>query len=193
MKNITQQAAIQQLKTEIQQVIKTASSWQELPLEVLNWKTNQGSWSVLECLAHLNYYTDYYLDHGEKQLKKNAQKVAQSKPYQSSWLGNYFCKMVAPTNLKKTKTLAHLNPVGGTLGVHTLHTFLEHQQQFLNIMDRAQHYDLIKNKVPLEFFKLIRLRLGDVFRFLVAHEQRHILQAQRVIEHYEQQAIKSLS
>ncbi len=37
-------------------------------------------------------------------------------------------------------------------------------------------------KIPLSITRLVKLKLGDTFRFLVAHEQRHFVQARNAIK-----------
>ena len=43
-----------------------------------------------------------------------------------------------------------------------------------------QNINLGGNRIP-SLIPIIRFKLGDAFRFLIAHEQRHILQAKNVI------------
>ena len=45
----------------IQNHIKEAQYFKTLSLEKLNQKQDDSSWSVLECLEHLNLYGDFYL------------------------------------------------------------------------------------------------------------------------------------
>ena len=46
------------------------------------------------------------------------------------------------------------------------------------LLEQAKQVDLVKVKTAISLTKLIRLRLGDTFRFLVTHIERHVLQAQ---------------
>jgi hypothetical protein len=45
---------------------------------------------------------------------------------------------------------------------------------------KAQKVDLTKVKTAISLSKFIKLRLGDTLRFLVYHNERHILQAQGI-------------
>ena len=149
--------------------------------DLLNWKPNPTTWSVLDCLEHLNIYSRFYIPHIQKQMQQ-AKPINQQK-YNSSWLGDYFVKTLSPNNQKAMSTLKRLNPIHSSLDADTVITnFLHYQQHFLENIQTAEKIDLTSIKIPLEFMPMLRLRLGDVFRFLVAHEQRHILQANRVLE-----------
>lgn len=47
------------------------------------------------------------------------------------------------------------------------------------LLELAKNADLVKVKTSISLTKLIKLRLGDTFRFLVNHIERHVLQAQQ--------------
>ena len=48
-------------KQVTQQLQLVTTELQPLTLQHLNYKTNPDSWSMLECLEHLNRYARYYL------------------------------------------------------------------------------------------------------------------------------------
>ena len=73
------------------------------PIEKLNWKPNTESWSVLECIEHLNKYGDFYIPEITNKIKNSKHK--SSEIFKSNWLGRYFSKSVAyQENLNKMKT-----------------------------------------------------------------------------------------
>ena len=60
--------------------------------------------------------------------------------------------------------------------------FLAYQQELLTLLEKAKGKNINQRKVPVEFFKLMRMKIGDALAFVVTHEQRHILQAQAVLQ-----------
>jgi hypothetical protein len=60
--------------------------------------------------------------------------------------------------------------------------FLDHQDKLLHLLQEAKKRDLNRIKLPLTITKLLKLKLGDVFRFVVAHEQRHMIQARNTLK-----------
>ena len=60
-------------------------------------------------------------------------------------------------------------------------TFLEQQEKLLLLLHQARRINLNKIKIPISIAKYIRLKLGDVFMFIIAHNIRHIRQAERAI------------
>ena len=157
-----------------------AESFTHLPLEILNWKSSPDSWSVLECLEHLNRYGDYYIPEIEKRIATSQHRSTQI--FKSGWLGDYFAKTMLPQEkLNKMKTFTSMNPVGSELNMDTLKKFLSQQQAILNLLDKSKAVDLNKTKTGISISKWIQLRLGDTFRVVIYHNQRHMAQAERVL------------
>jgi hypothetical protein len=48
------------------------------------------------------------------------------------------------------------------------------------LLDKAKNVSLGKTKTGISISKLIKLKLGDTFRFVIYHNIRHIEQAKRV-------------
>ena len=157
-----------------------AEGFTHLPLEILNWKSSPDSWSVLECLEHLNRYGDYYIPEIEKRIATSQHRSAEI--FKSGWLGDYFAKTMLPQEkLNKMKTFKSMNPVGSELNMDTLKKFLSQQQAILNLLDKSKAVDLNKTKTGISISKWIKLRLGDTFRVVIYHNQRHMAQAERVL------------
>lgn len=199
MKQVNQQEFVQQLIQDIQELVEIVEQqFAQASTEQLNWKANPNSWSVLECLEHLNRYSDFYHREIQQKIAKAATEKSSTSLFKPSWLGNYFVDSVAPNNQKAMKTFKRMNPGNSQLLADTvIENFLAHQVFLIQLVEKSESLNWNKIKVPLEFFKLIHLRLGDVFRFLVAHSQRHIIQASKAFEAYTEyeknSRIKSLS
>ena len=48
-------------------------------------------------------------------------------------------------------------------------------------MQKAEKHSINSIKIPADVFKLLKLRLGECFEFVIVHQQRHILQIKEVI------------
>ena len=83
--------------------------------------------------------------------------------------------------ISKIKTPADKNPLGSQLSITTIDRFLKQQEMLKSLLNQARTSDLTGTRVPISLTKLVRLRLGDTFRFFVYHIERHILQAEKVI------------
>jgi len=51
---------LNKLHKDVLAIIGTAKEFETLPESDLNWKEHPKKWSILECLEHLNRYSDYY-------------------------------------------------------------------------------------------------------------------------------------
>ncbi|MDX5482675.1 MAG: DinB family protein [Hymenobacteraceae bacterium] len=159
------------------------SSFVPLALSALNHKPAPDSWSILECLEHLNRYSRYYNPALAKAIANNSDgNYLQTISH--SWLGKKSLDMVRPDNAKKNKTVKHMNPNNSQLGRQTLEEFLDHQTELLQLLDKAKGANLSKKAIPVEFFKLLKLRIGETLEFVVLHQERHVQQALRVKEQF---------
>ncbi|MBC3540552.1 DinB family protein [Rufibacter sediminis] len=147
----------------------------------LNFKPHASGWSVLECVEHLNRYSRFYLPHLERAITITQQPLL-SQAVRYSWIGRKSLDVVNPLGSKKYKTLKHLNPHNSHLTPQVLDEFLQHQDKLLHLLEAAAKADLNKKAIPVEFFRLLKMRLGEALEFLLLHQQRHLLQAQRAKE-----------
>jgi hypothetical protein len=106
--------------------------------------------------------------------------------FNSGALGNYFTNMMRPKNVfevkNKMKTQKSHAPDNNLQPDKVLNEFEEQQQKLLQLLEVARNKNLNKIRIPISISKLVRLRLGDTFRFLIAHEQRHFIQARNAIK-----------
>ena len=177
---INSQLLIQELKTITLWNIEQVESLQNLPLEQLNHKVSSEAWSILECLEHLNLYAAFYHPHINTELIRGK----ASEMFRPGFFGNYMVNMIRPKDrIKKMKTFEAMNPNGSVLGYDVIKNFLKSQHILLDYLDRAKYCNLNTGKVPVTFTKLISLKPGDALRFMAYHNQRHVLQAVRNLQH----------
>lgn len=149
----------------------------------LNFKSTPDSWSILECLEHLNRYGDFYLPEIEARIL-NASPEAAKHQFRSGWLGNYFVKMirVKDGSIKKMKTVKSMDPSASSLDRLVLDRFFKQQKRYLQLLQEARQYDLQGIKTRISILPFFKMRLGDTFRFLIYHHERHLLQVQRILQ-----------
>ncbi len=178
---MTSQAWIQELEEAHQKnQVLIANQLMNLSTETYNKKLDPESWSVLECLEHLNIYARYY----QPTIKAAIQKANNTSPttaYKSGWFGKISIDGVRPNNPKKNKTLKKYNTLQSKLDQGVLEEFLQHQKQWTAIIKAAKQVNLNKRLVPVEFLRVVKLKIGDGLAFALWHETRHIQQALRVI------------
>ncbi|MEG0916594.1 MAG: DinB family protein [Myroides sp.] len=146
----------------------------------LNKRLTNESWSVLECLKHLNLYGNFYLPEIKNRIETSTTKATTE--FKSGWLGNYFAQSMLPKEkLNKMKAFKSMNPIHSSLSKNTVTIFIDQQKQLLDLLNASRNVNLNKVKTSISITTLIKLKLGDTFRFLIYHNKRHVIQAQRVL------------
>ncbi len=169
---------IQTLTASTHDIINRVQKLKDLSLDELNARPSQESWSILECLEHLNLYGDFYIPEISKRME-NSLKDSDT-IFKSGLLGNYFANSMKPKlKLNKMKTFKDKNPAGSRLDESVIDRFLDQQDQMLALLGQAKSKNLTKVKTAITISTLIKLRLGDTFRVIVYHNERHLIQAER--------------
>ena len=160
--------------------IKYAKQLLEISEEKLQIKHSEKSWSVLECLEHLNRYALFY--NAEINKKMNASSLPFSETFKSSYLGQKFSMDMLPKeNMKTMNTFKSKNPNSSALSKETvLLSFIQLQEELLSYLEIAKNKNLdkIKTKTTLP---ILKFKLGDTFRFVIHHNERHVVQAKNVL------------
>ena len=177
---ISSKELLQELLEITTENLKVVENLKNESLASLNWKQETKSWSVLECIEHLNRYGNFYVP--EITNKIEASKHVNSTVFKSNWLGNYFSKSVMYSEqLNKMKTFKSMNPLNSSLTIKTLDHFIKHQHQLIDLLTKSKSVNLDKTKTAISISKLIKLKLGDTFRVVIYHNQRHIKQAEKAL------------
>jgi hypothetical protein len=160
-------------------MIAQAKFYQSIGPDELNWKQEPGRWSILECLEHLNLYGDFYLVEIERRIIASDNKPESN--FQSGLLGNYFANSMLPKDgkIKKMKTFKDKDPANSNLPMTTIDRFLKQQKRMIELLELAREVNLNKVKTSITI-PVIKLKLGDTFRFVIYHNQRHMIQADQV-------------
>lgn len=183
MKAIYSHTLLEQLQTDVREILLQTQQLQHLPHSVLTHVPAPGKWSVVQVLEHLNFYSRHYIFVIEQELHLHQTK--QEVKFKPGWLGNYFTNLMKPgadnSIFKKMKSPKSALPSVQPDVKLTMDEFLGHQYHLLNLLQVAKTADLNSIRIPTSLSKLIALKLGDTFRFFVAHEQRHFVQIKNVL------------
>ncbi len=170
---------LEQLSQNTEQHIgKAVRSYQNMSDAELLKPARDGGWSIAQCLDHLNGYGNYYFPLMRQGMERN---TTAGEDYSGTWLGNMFTKSLHPdTGKKKMKAFKTHRPSRELNAKEVVAEFVRQQEELLSMMKLARHRDLSKIKIPTSIASWIRMNLGDTFRFIVAHNERHMRQADRV-------------
>lgn len=153
-----------------------------LTRDQLNWREGAGQWSVAQCFEHLIKINDAYAPQW-RLIEQGAYAPTwrDRVPWLAGLFGSLILRAVQPESPRKFKAAHHVEPSTGTIDADIIARFLAHQQEVVAHMTMTGSRDLRRVMVtsavaPIAFYSAL-----DAFRILVAHERRHMAQAERVI------------
>ena len=170
---------IQSLLEQTRLITNQVEKLKTCDLQTLVWKESETSWSILQCLEHLNLYGDFYLPQIESKIKNSTTKADIE--FKSGILGNYFAKIMLPKEkLNKMKTFKNKNPLNANFDKFVIEKFINQQIKLLDLLNQSRNVSLNKVKIHISISSLIKLKLGDTFQFFINHIIRHLNQIDRV-------------
>ncbi|WP_291287398.1 DinB family protein [Flavobacterium sp.] len=170
---------IQMLLEQTRQIINQAEKLKNYDLNALTWRENETSWSILECLEHLNLYGDFYLPQIESEIKQSTTKADVE--FKSGILGSYFAKSMLPKEKpNKMRTFKDKNPLNTKLDQSVIDRFVNQQIKLLELLNQSGKVSLNNVKIKISISNFIKLKLGDTFQFLINHMIRHFNQIDRI-------------
>ena len=180
-RNMSTQQLIDNLQQIVSNNIKEANKFQECAYNKLNKKPAPKSWSVLECVEHINRYDKLYLSRVDKSIN-SAEKI-DTTDFKSGLIGGVFANLIHPDKKGlKTKTLPSMNPSNSDLSKEVINVFIDQQLELYRLLKNAQEVDLSRIKIASSVTNLLSFNLGDTFKILVYHDLRHIRQAKNALD-----------
>lgn len=184
MPTFNKQELIQELQQEANEILTFSKGLKDLSPPQLNFKPDAKSWSVLEIVEHLNIFGRHYLPLAEKGIKRSS----GSKNGQASFSSGFWGQKLTATMKPKPNgeipspmgTLKKFDPAKLSLPTqNTLDEFINQQHTLIRLLESASKQDLEGVRVTSTLGPIIRFKLGDTYRFMIAHIQRHILQVNK--------------
>ncbi|MNY65718.1 DinB superfamily protein [compost metagenome] len=95
-------------------------------------------------------------------------------------MGAYFTRMMDPeTGKRKFKAFKGHIPPSDLDSAAVVGEFIRQQEELLYLLRKGVEKDLDAIRIPVSILPFIRMKIGDVFQFIVAHDERHMRQAKR--------------
>ncbi|MGB3543141.1 DinB family protein [Rubrivirga sp.] len=154
--------------------------------ETFNAKPSEKSWSVGECIVHLNTMAKGYLPVFDAALEDVDAPKADG-PFRWGWFSRKFIDMIRP-GTRPIPTAGAMKPPS-TTGLRSeidreraVSRFDSDIARYLEIIETSDGLDLAAIRVASPFLKLMRLPLGAFLEAMGVHAQRHIAQAERAAD-----------
>ncbi len=149
--------------------------------KLLHLKPDIKAWSVLQVIEHLNLTFDLYLPNIEKSIAQCSEIGDPVDHYKKSFAGKLMINGSRPNHGKrkwKMKTFKFFTPDQELNLDVVFDNWLDNQSRFTELIKQARLKDLTKSKVVSAAGPIITFKLGECFEFILAHQERHLLQAE---------------
>jgi hypothetical protein len=177
---------LEEIKTQLDAASQKADSIVEsVSFEQLKMRPQPDQWSIAECLAHLNLSSEAEINVLDDAYEQNQTKrMYAEKQFKMDLLGRFLKWTLEPPpmSLSRLKTTEMFQPVNIEPLGEVLPTFLALQEQLKACADAANGLPLDRIKVVSPFNTRVKYNLLSCFHILLAHERRHLWQAERVKE-----------
>ena len=162
----------------------TQERFRPLSEDQLNRGPAPGKWSVGQCLEHLNIIGGLYLPVMNQRLRRAQERGTQpAELVKHGYFGKRLtAAMQMPAREKPLKTPQQFAPSGSRLPRTVVEVFLRQLDDLSHQLQVARNINANAVRIPNAIIPLLRLRLTDQFAFLIAHLQRHVAQAERVLD-----------
>lgn len=184
MKRMQSNQLLDRLEADTKQIILTLHYLLQEDPGVLTQQPAAGKWSVAQVVEHLNSYGRYYLPLIQQGLKQSTYPANAS--FTPGWLGDYFTKSMLPKEdgriPNKMQAPKDHRPAPDVDSFTVLNEFMIQEKLLLELLQQARAANLNKIRIPISIAKFIKIKLGDTFRFLIAHHQRHFVQVSNTLQ-----------
>lgn len=184
---------LNELQADVRELLATTAELKSEDPGVLLQQPSPGKWSVIQVLEHLNMYGNHYLPALEKALLRAKPSSPFFKP---GWLGDYFTRIMQPKDgvvSNKMQTPKSHQPTAKPDAFPVIQTFSTQQLYLLQLLEQAKEKNIGSVRVPISLTRFIKMKAGDTFRFLIAHEQRHFVQIANTLQKVKSGAIALMS
>ena len=148
--------------------------------ELLLHKTIESKWSANQCFEHLVIVQKKYLQSIHRALAK---KRSPSKFFQEGFIGKRFYERMLPiTSVSKSSKLKTFKDLQPENSPQAIDRFLETLSEVENLIAKAHNQNLESTRVTSLIGPILKFKLGDAYRIVIAHNERHLKQAAKALE-----------
>ncbi|HYG64136.1 MAG TPA: DinB family protein [Thermoanaerobaculia bacterium] len=147
----------------------------------LQWRPDERSWSIAQCLDHLAIGDRAYLEAMSPAVAEARRRNSRRRgPIQPGWFARWFIQSMEPPPRRKLPAPRKIVPSLGKSGDEVKRDYFAAQAGVLALLDQAAAVDLNRTRFVNPFLPLLRFTVGTGFLVSVAHGRRHLWQAERI-------------
>jgi hypothetical protein len=150
--------------------------------EQFTWQPSPRSWSVAQCIDHLNVTARMYLPRLDEGIAEAIRRGLYGEgPFAHDFVGKLFVRTMEPPPRLKVKAPTAFQPAPLRSRSEIMAAFRAYQVQFVDRLRQASGLDLRRAKVVSPASAWIKMSLNSGFALMAAHERRHLWQARQLI------------
>lgn len=160
-------------------------SFGKLNFNQLNFKPDNNNWSIAQIINHLVITNETYFPIVDA-LQKCSYKIPLTGRirFLVDLFGKIILKSVQPDAKRKVKTFNIWKPSDSDIPEDILIKFKNHQSELTRVILECDNLLDKKTVISSPVNRNIVFKLGTAFDIIVAHEQRHYLQAKRLLSFF---------
>jgi hypothetical protein len=147
-----------------------------------HWRPSPESWSVAQCIEHLNTTARVYLPSLDEGISSAIRSgLYGAGPYRYNKIGRLLAWSQEPPVRCRSKTPRAFQPVPDRPRPQVMAAFRAYQVQYIDRLRQCNGLDLARARVRSPAAAWIRMSLGSGFALVTAHERRHLWQARQIV------------
>lgn len=151
-----------------------------VPAEKWAQRPSEGSWSVAECVAHLNLTSEAYVGRMREAIARGRSAGGTAPAhFRRDPFGWLVWRAVRPETKAKIRTSAAFVGTSGTPVAQLVADFDRYQDEFTRMLREADGLPLNRLKIVSPFGPGLKYSVYSAFTILPAHQHRHLQQAER--------------
>jgi hypothetical protein len=153
----------------------------DLEDERFNWRPDEHSWSVAQCLDHLNAASRAYLA-PMRVAVEHARRAGSARrgPLRPGVVGRWFVATLEPPPKRRLPAPKKIVPAARKGRSEVMAEWGKLQAEVKALLQESAGLDLNGTRFVNPFLPLLRFSLATGFQVIAAHERRHLWQAARV-------------
>jgi len=181
--HITLAREVEEFRQQFDQISQDADALiQPLTDAQFTWQPSPNSWSVAQCIDHLNTTARLYLPQLDEAIANAIRRGTYGEgPFSYNVIGRFFTAAMEPPPRFRMRAPTSFQPPPARPRSEVVAAFKAYQVQFTDRLRQANGLDLARAKVRSPTVNWLRFSLGSGFGLMLAHERRHLWQARQIV------------
>jgi hypothetical protein len=171
---------LRELESEIGQIRFQASALlSSTDPEFASRRPRENSWSVVECVEHLNLSADSYFPLWEDAISQARRGRQADEPYRMDFRGRILFWMLEPPPRMRMPTTRPFVPIHTASPAVVLRKFLYRQDRIIDVMRACEGLAIDNIRIVSPFSSRVQYSVWSSLVLTAAHERRHLWQAEQ--------------